>query len=426
MKIKKDTIILSTFILIVLIGLALRAYSLTLNIYNFNLYGDAKSYFLMAEQWVQEGIYGYDTLKRSGVSNAYVTPGYPVYLYVIMKLFKNAQMQIIIARIGQMLISAAAPVFAYLFVKVFLKRRDIALLTCLFVAVYPTYIEAQNILYTEPLALTTMLIYFYLAAIGIQKKSAIISVLAGISFAIHIMIRPAMLPLVLAPYVYLLTIKVPIKTVFKYFAQTVSGFLIIFIPWWIRNYMALHSIVLLATQSGNPLLKGTYPYMNNYLNDVPQSVLDDVSLQKTFALERIKNGFQSDFWLYLKWYTLGKIGVMFKTPWLYNHMLFQSPWNYVHILWLYPFYPFIHGIYSCLGLLGLIIGSIFNKAIRFLSVYGVLYLVLYLVFIPINRYAYQHMFFLMIAAAYIICTLASKVFDTTWRYVSRTDNSVDF
>ena len=413
MRKKNDLFILITFSLIVLGGLALRIYSTTLNLYNFNIYGDAKSYLLMAQQWVQEGIYGYDTLKKSGASNAFVTPGYPIYLAIFVYLFKNPDTQIVAARIGQMFISAFAPVLAYLFVKAFLKRRDIALLTCLFVAIYPTYIEAHNILYTEPLALTTMLLYFYLVTIGIKKKSTLINVLAGMSFAVHVMIRPAMLPLFVAPYIYLLIIKTPFKEVLKYFVQATSGVIILFIPWWIRNYLVLHSIVLTATQSGNPLLKGTYPYLKDYLKDVPQNVLADVSLQKDFAIERIKKGFETDPRLYIEWYTLGKIGVIFDVPWLYNHKLFIEPWNYVHILWLYKFYPIVQDIYNYVGLAGLLIGSIFSKAMRLVTVYGVVFLAIYLVFVPINRYAYQHMFFLMLAAAYLICTLVSKLYALT-------------
>lgn len=413
---KKDMFIFLTFILIVSGGLYLRIYSTTLNLYNFNIYGDAKSYFLMAEQWVQEGIYGYATLNKSGVSNAFVTPGYPIYLAIFVYLFRNPEAQIIAARIGQMLISACAPVLAYLFVNAFLKRRDVALLTCLFVAIYPTYIEAHNLLYTEPLALTTMLLYFYLITIGIQKKSVSINVIAGASFAIHILIRPAMLPLFVAPYLYLLILKIPFRNVLKYFVQAVLGFLILFIPWWIRNYMVLHTILLTATQSGDPLLKGSYPYFKDYLKDVPQSILNDVSLQKNFALERIKKGFQLNQSLYLEWYTLGKIEIMFDIPWLYDHMLFREPWNYVHISWLYTFYPIIHGIYYYVGLWGMFIGSIFNKAVRLLTVYGIVFLAIYLVFVPINRYAYQHMFFLMLAAAYLLCFIISKIHMLTKRY----------
>lgn len=179
--------------------------------------------------------------------------------------------------------------------------------------------------------------------------------------------------------------------------------------------MVLHTILLTATQSGDPLLKGSYPYFKDYLKDVPQSVLNDVSLQKTFALERIKKGFQLNQSLYVEWYTLGKIEVMFDIPWLYNHMLFSEPWNYVHISWLYTFYPIIHGIYYYVGLTGMLIGSIFNKAVRLLTVYGVVFLAIYLVFVPINRYAYQHMFFLMFAAAYLLCSIISKLYITICR-----------
>jgi hypothetical protein len=68
-----------------------------------------------------------------------------------------------------------------------------------------------------------------------------------------------------------------------------------------------------------------------------------------------------------------------------------------------PFHRFFHTLFVWGGLLGVVINSIHDKVSRFVNLYGFIFLGLYLIFIPVNRYAYQLMFFLMTALALLAC-----------------------
>lgn len=397
---------LAVLAIIVFLGLVLRILSVVLNLYNFRLYGDANSYFLMSHQWEGEGIYGYMTGMKSGRPNAYVTPGYPLILSAAYALVHDGYKQITLVRLFQAFIGACAPLLAFLFVRRITVRDGVALLTAFFVAFYPTYIESTVFLLTETSALTSMLLYLYLTAAGLQERKAHLNCLAGAAFAVHILIRPALLPLFILPFLYavLSSYGRDRRGLLKVFVQTVLGFTAVMLPWWIRNFITFNSIIITATGSGNPLLGGTYPYMKDLFGDASKEVMSSSSLQTQLAIKRLVNGMTTEPLLYIKWYTIGKLEVMFGKPWLFMHMLYKEPWSYVHLPFHEIFYVVFHYLFVFVGFLGMLINSVTHKVSRYVSFYTLVFIGLYLVFIPVNRYAYQLMFFLIFASAFFICT----------------------
>ncbi|MCX7920986.1 MAG: glycosyltransferase family 39 protein [Clostridia bacterium] len=396
---------------IVIVGLTLRIGFLLINIDNFRLYGDAKNYILMSHQLVENGIYGYSADGKSGSPNAFVTPGYPLFLSVVYSIFRDPYTQITIVRILQAVIGSASALLAFLAVYRIFRRNDVALLTAFFVAFYPTYIESTVFILTEVTALATMLLYFYLATAGLQDNKGYLNVIAGLAFAIHILVRPALLPLFVIPfiYAYFKHYRTRRHELLIRFIQSALGFIVVMLPWWIRNYTVLDSIIITATGSGHPLLGGTYPFLTNIFWDASDEVMGSTALQIAYAKKRIINGFLTQPILYLKWYTAGKVYEMFSKPWLYDHMLFANPWRYIHLPFVNIFYVVFHGLFMSLGIIGVFLNSYVDKINRMIGVYLFLFLSLYLFFIPANRYAYQLMFFLMVEAAFLICNITGKL-----------------
>lgn len=399
--------------IILFAGFILRMASFILNLTNFKLYGDALSYSQMAHQCLEKGIYGYANRAASGSSNAFVTPGYPLFLTGIYALVKDPYLQITAARFAQALIGSLTPFLGYLFVRRAFNRIDIALLTSFFIAVYPPYIESPSTLFTEVPALATMLLYFYLAAKGFQEGKPGINIMAGMSFALHILIRPAMLPLYILPFIFAYFSeyrKQPVKLLLI-FIQSTAGFILLMAPWWIRNFIVFNEIILTATQTGNPLLGGTYPYNIGLYADASKEVMSNPDLQVQFAKQRIMKGFMTQPLYYLQWYTLGKLSFLFGQPWLYkDHLLFKEPWSYRHLPFIDSISLAFHSLFIYLGTLGAVINSIKDKVSRYVNIYGLMFTAIYLAFIAINRYAYQLMFFLMLSAAVLICNLSVFVY----------------
>jgi len=401
-------------LIIIFIGCVLRISVFEKYRSNHKLEGDAFNYQQMSIQLVDDGIYGYGFGNKSSEPNAFVPPVYPLFLSSIYWVFHSPTRQITIARLIQVLVGGAlTPLLAFLFVYSITKRKYTALLTALFTAIYPTYIQSSIFILTEVFALSSMLLYFYLIIKAIEKKKFIFNFLAGVAFALQVLIRPTMLPLFIIPFIFLLltTFKSNKKTVLKMFTWNLVGFIILMCPWWIRNFIVLNHFVITSTGAGNPLLAGTYPYKQGIFNDISINIMKSSEKQAEYAKKRIFNGFTTQPLLYLKWYTVGKIQQMFKMPWLYY---LDTNYQFYHRV--------IHGAFIWLGLIGVLRDSLLNKLNRFLYVYALIFLGLYLIFIPEVRYAYQLMFFVMFAAASLICSSASIVREILIRAYNKKEN----
>lgn len=408
MKFLENKRVAVSLIAILLLALMLRGVFFVKYLHYFNIQWDAKNYQLMSHQLVDKGIFGYwyEGSKygpKPGESNARVTPGYPLFLSAAYAIFHDPYKQLTIVRLTQVIVGGLfTPLLAFLFLRRLFKRNDVGLLTAFFMAIYPTYVQSSVSILTEVLSLATMLLYFYLTLVGLQERKTYINVLAGVAFGVHILIRPAMLPLFVLPFIFVFFEwkKEERKNIVRMFVQSAAGFVVVMMPWWIRNIVVLKQFILTADASGNPLLEGTYPYMKDRMADVPESIRGISKLQAEFAKERIIKGFTTEPLLYLKWYTVGKIQYMFQNSWL-NMM---TPGTQL-------IHKVVHGALVSLGAVGVIINSITGKINRYINLYLLLFLGLYLIFLPDPRYAYQHMFFLMLAGAYMLCRL--------WEYVRK-------
>lgn len=392
---------IAILVLIILIGLALRFSVFLKELHDFsNITGDAKNYVNMSQQIVDDGIYGYGLGHKSGVSNAYVTPGYPLFLSMVYALIHNTYRQITLVRMLQVLIGAIfIPLLAFLWVRRLFGRDSIALLTAFFTAIYPTYILSAVYVLTESCSLAAMLLYFYFQTLALQERKPYLNILSGVAFALNILIRPTMLPLFILPFIsaYFTTFKSDRKLLIRLFAITAAAFAAVMLPWWVRNILVLHKLILLSSGSGDPLLAGTYPYMTDLFKDYLAAKVK--SSESAYAKKRIIEGFSSQPLLYLKWYTIGKMQFLFRDPWLwktppYNTALGDQLMRYTHKMFKY------------LGVLGSCVGMLIKRIFININIYALLMLGLLLIFIPVNRYAYHLMFFLMTASAFIIIYFA--------------------
>lgn len=407
---KKRILILLTVIFILALGLRFLAF-LKYKDY-MELSGDARNYWLMSHQLADTGIYGYwydgnPYGGTPGVSNARVTPGYPLLMTAVYKIVGNPWLQITAMRLLQIVMGSLTAILGYFFVKKLFGKDWAGVLTAFLIAIYPPYILSSTLILTEASGLFTMLLYFCMAAIAFDSGKKLHHAFAGLAFGIHIMIRPTLLPLFILPFVYLLlnlrfrkegdkgahTDKATydFKRILQAFLLQLAGFLAIMLPWWIRNVITLGALILTAKGEGNALLAGTYPYWIDFWKDVPEEIKGVNDAQRTFGIQRILKGLQSDFWLYVKWFTLGKTDYMFAKPYLV-HLLPELDKLQFHL----------HKGILFTGVMGMIWHSIRHiKGLGF-YLYGLVILGLQLLFVPDPRYAYQLMLFIIIGAAWIL------------------------
>ena len=387
---------------ILLTAFVLRLLYVQLHLHEFELSGDALNYQLMSWQWVEDGIYGYALKRRSGVPNAYVTPGYPALLAAVYALVRDPYRQITVVRLIQVMLGTATVALGFLTVRRLLNRTSVALLAAFFMAVYPPYVQSTAQVLTEVLALFTMVLYFWLQAKGLEENNWRWNSAAGLAFAAQVLVRPVLLPLAPLPFLCVLVARGwgSRHQVAKAALWTGSVAFVLMLPWWARNVFALHMFVLTSTGSANPFLAGTYPYLRDMFSDFSAGgyKLED---QGWFAFRRLRVGLSREPLLYLRWYTVGKLRFTFGEPWLYQALPQRGDLAQVAMVG--------HQIVSWLGLAGLLLGTLRRRVLGFTLLYLTLFTALYLAFIPTTRYAYQLMFFLLAGAAWLICSLIDNI-----------------
>lgn len=422
MKIGKRTLFILLLVLLLALGLRLGVFKTQIRVMNLSY--DPKNYWIMSHQLVDEGIYGYAYDEPSGTPNARVMPGYPLFLAAVYKILGDKYLQITVVRLLQVIVSTLSVLLGFMFVRKAFKNDSTALLTAFFIAIYPTYVLSPVMLLTETLALFTMLLYFWLSLYAFETHNKAINLVTGIAFGIHIMIRPTLLPLFVFPFVFFLISgrgkkgslpgchpgrseesamqkRQPYRSrghsAMIMFVFQLAGLVIVLAPWWIRNVITLGRFILTADGSGNPFLAGTYPYFQNYFEDVTEEIRSSNASQMAYGVERLLNGLKNDFWLYFKWFTVGKTAYIFHEPYL-NRMLAISrvPSMVIHFATVIP------------GVIGVVMHALKGMKSFWFYFYGLAILGLQLMFVPDPRFAYLIMFFIITGAAHLISTVICR------------------
>jgi hypothetical protein len=151
------------------------------------------------------------------------------------------------------------------------------------------------------------------------------------------------------------------------------------VPWWIRNWLDFHRIVLTSDDLGNPLLFGSYPDWQSR-GDMVRGLT--AAQQKTLAIHHIVQGFSQQPLVYLKWYTVDKLVEMFGSPW-YSAAGHLQWWVHLHVVWV------------VLGAIGFLV-SLSKPRVRWVGLIALYLVVVQLAFIPLPRYVYPVMPFLFI------------------------------
>ncbi|MDP4180104.1 MAG: glycosyltransferase family 39 protein [Bacillota bacterium] len=385
----KKLIITLSLAAVFLVALYLRL-DFVLNMNHPPLKNDAYNYDVMAKNFLDNGYIGYTdsySLHRPALKpNAVITPGYPLFLSAIYTIFgyKNGS-PLMAVRIIQAFLGALTCILIYLLGKR-VKNRKAGLISAALYALYPSFVWATTLILTETLYNFFFVLYLYLQLTLLDNiKSKKNALLCGLIFAVAVMVRPTVMPLIVIPFIYKY-IKERDISIIKTFCYTCIGIVIIMLPWWTRNLISLHKLVLLATQTGNPLIAGTFPYYQN-IDASKYNVPDQVKAGISYIIE----GFRTQPILYLKWFTIGKFTFLFKNPW------FNPPQEFTSLTNL----QMLHSFIICFGWFGVVLSFIRRRYVL-ISLFIILLTGLQLLFVPETRYAQSIIPLLIILTANIV------------------------
>ncbi|WP_261305836.1 ArnT family glycosyltransferase [Paenibacillus andongensis] len=357
---------------------------------------DQLEYTKTAIQLLDKGIFAY----RDTVPNSLVTPGFPLLLAAVFSLTGHEHLEpaLMVVRIMNCFISLGAILFLFLIGKR-LFNPITGLIAAAFAAVYPSYVWSTSLILTEVPFLTVFTGLLYMQVRIIQDNKWRDHLWMGVLLGICVLIRPNVLPLAVVPYMFLWVRTKKIDAAYGLLA--VASFACMMMPWWIRNWMTFDSFIFIAKgEAGNPFLGGTDPYFRGTID------WDNIDTNNQFAegLRRIKEGLAQEPLLWMKWMTIGKLIVFFKTMWVGPYPFSVPSW-YANAL------TQLHTFLIAAGSIAMIIFSFRKPSVQYLTVAFLLFLGVHMVFIPVDRYVYGMLPFLMLGSAYlstqVICLLHS-------------------
>ncbi|PYI53121.1 ArnT family glycosyltransferase [Paenibacillus flagellatus] len=357
---------------------------------------DQLEYTKLAIQLLEHGFYAY----RDTVPNTLVTPGFPMLLVAVYALFgydaaNPASMDSYMAvRVLNCFMSVGAIGFLYL-IGTRLFHRFAGLLAALFAAVYAQYVWACSLILTEVPFLLAFTAFLYMQVRVVQDNRLRDHAIMGLLLAAVVLIRPNTLPLAVVPYLFLWARHR--KPFAKEIGYAAAAFVLLMSPWWIRNGMTFHAFIPVARgEAGNPFLGGTDPYFRGTIDWTRVNAMSGEE-QMAEGLRRIKQGLIDDPWLWIKWFTVGKFAVFFNHLWVGPYQVFVPDWYFaalrrLHFLLVYA------GWFTLLTLR--------TRSLRLLFANLALFLGIHLLFIPVDRYSFGMMPFLMLGTAYLASSAA--------------------
>ncbi|MBD0379253.1 ArnT family glycosyltransferase [Paenibacillus sedimenti] len=340
-----------------------------------------------AIQLLEKGIFAY----RDTIPNSLVTPGWPIILAAVFSLTGYDQLEpaLMVVRVLNCFVALGAIMFIYLLGSRLFHPVS-GLMAAGFAAVYPSYVWSASLILTEVPFLTVFTGMLYMQVRIIQENKWRDHVWMGLLLGICVLIRPNSLPMAVIPYLFLWFKEKRIDM--KPALYAAASFAIVMLPWWVRNLLTFHEFIFIAKgEAGNPFLGGTDPYF--------QGTIDwnhiDKNHQFAEGIKRIQQGFKEDPILWIKWLTIGKLLVFFKTMW-WGPYPFSIPEWYASLL------TKLHNYLIIIGSITLALFSLRNSSIRFLAVGFLVFLSVHMVFIPVDRYLYAMLPFLMLGTAYFV------------------------
>lgn len=355
---------------------------------------DQLEYTKTAIQLLEKGIFAY----RDTVSNSLVTPGFPLLLASVFKLTGHESLEsaLMVVRILNCFIALGAIGFIFL-----IGRRLFHPITGLiasgFAAVYPSYVWSASLILTEVPFLTAFTGLLYVQVRMIQDNKRKDHLWMGLLLGLCVLIRPNVLPLGIIPYLFLWAKSKKFEA--AYASLAAAAFACVMMPWWIRNWVTFHEIIFIAKgEAGNPFLGGTDPYFRNSID------WDHIDKDHQFAegMKRIKDGLRTEPVLWIKWMTVGKMFVFFKTIWV-------GPYPFSVPTWYMTMLSHLHTFLIAAGSFVMVAFSFQSLAIRYLTAAFLLFLSIHMVFIPVDRYVYAMLPFLMLASAHLITQVLYKI-----------------
>ena len=396
----KDKIIL----FVIIFTYSLIAVFSVMNYGNSMFLGSFEKYDNDDVKYIRSGIIlaekGILTYEKATENTVYIMPGLSYTLALFFKLF-GLQDGIFYFRIFQVLLQATSLYLIFLITRRAFNSK-VALLTCAINALYLPEIFSVNLILMECIFKFLLIWLCYVGIIAVEKKSVKYYLLAGILWAAACYFRPTIALLPIVVLALWLKRKYKVIEMLKFGLITLSVFVLLLSPWWIRNYNLYQKFIPFTLSSGNPFLQGTYINYDQSKDSIGYNTSENFIVrneqEKVIGYERLRK-FGSKYPLkYIYWYTIGKSIYFWGSP-FYWRDIFSIKLLYVQM------YHVTVLVAAFLGLCKIKMQNITTNMMFYIIIY---FNLIYLPFYTFSRYSYPLMTFVIAYASFGITYICSK------------------
>ncbi len=374
---------------------------------SFELYDDDDvKYLRSAETFIKTGQLTYRYPDKPTV---FIMPGITLFLVPFVALFgiEGAVMPV------RMVFAILQTFNLYM---VFLIARKIfnskvALITMVLSFFYLPNIYVSTVVLTEVPAYTAFLMMIYFLIYGTEARSKRMIFLVGIMWALAVMFRATMMVMGIVVLIYWWFKKIGVKDIMKFAVCVIIPFVIIMLPWVIRNFAVFDRFIPLTKASGNPKMQGTIidysseererllEVVNTNDIDYGDSEISVDAAEHEIAKRLFKYNIKNNTAQYLRWYTVGKTIRNFSLPYMWYPIYFGTymPITIYHRILIAVFLA---------GALFMIKQKKVNSETGMILITILLFNCIHLPYYCFSRYMYMVMCFIIMVSAYVIniCT----------------------
>lgn len=214
--------------------------------------GDAPDYHRLAIGLVE----GRGYVNAAGTPTAWRPPGYPVFLAGIYKIVGNSVLR---ATIVQAILGGLTVLVLMALGAMILGWRR-ALIAGAIAAVYPAFIWLPRLLMSENLSLFLLLLSLVAVTMYLRTSRMAWMIVFGVLCALNSLVRGANLFIPVAVALGLLIVqRRNRKQIVASLLAMTTAFIVMLLPWTIRNYRIFRHAIPIATQDGLALYCSYWP-----------------------------------------------------------------------------------------------------------------------------------------------------------------------
>ncbi|MGF7046487.1 4-amino-4-deoxy-L-arabinose transferase-like glycosyltransferase [Paenibacillus sp. DS2015] len=372
------------------------------------LNNDDVKYIHSARVLINESTLAYNS---GNEPSTFIMPGLPIALSGFMAIFGEQYSGVTAFRIFQAFLQALC-IFPVYYIARYTFNHRAAIITSLLAAAYlPDYFTSGSIL-TESIFrfIVLILLCVMITALHTKKMGWYIGVGLLTASAAYFKPQASLFPCMML--ILWLVHRYSFKEIVRFTLTIIGAYIVLLVPWWIRNYITFGHFILFTSSAGSPFLLGTriqyQPPSAGFFAAFPQYEPNTIFIGSdreavTKGLDILKYGLVHEPLRYIHHYTIGRLHSLYMVP-FYLHDIFSIKKNIVSNMQIMIVLGGLIGMFwACIRKTGKTLLPVLLTVFYFTAVQ--------LPFVAMSRYGYPMAMFFLLFASYMIYEVIS-VFQT--------------